>query len=96
MTSRAYRNCEKIMRTAIQNDFTFQITRSQLSLFIKYEVGADKRTVKAYLQYLQDFGFIEKVGVSGRIFKLNLQVLPSELVRVVQEAVSEGKQLKLM
>ena len=52
--------------------------------------------MKAYLQYLQDFGFIEKVGVSGRIFKLNLQMLPSDLVRVVQEAVDEGKQLKLM
>lgn len=80
----------------IHNGFTFQITRSQLSLFIKYEVGADKRTVKAYLQHLQDFGFIEKVRVSGRIFKLNLQMLPADLVRVVREAVSEGKQLKLM
>ena len=66
------------------------------SLSCRRRPGADKRTVKAYLGHLQDFGFIEKVGISGRIFKLNLQVLPSELVKVVQEAVSEGKQLKLM
>ncbi|NIR86705.1 hypothetical protein GWO13_03715 [Candidatus Bathyarchaeota archaeon] len=72
------------------------ITKSQLSLFIKYEVGAEKRTVKVYLEHLPDFGFIEKVGISGRIFKLNLQMLPSDLVKIVQEAVNEGKQLKLM
>jgi len=90
MTSRAVKQCEKLIRQAVELGFTHQITRHALAVLIKKEIGSDPRTVKNWISNLQDFGFVKRVN--SRVFTLNLNLVEGAL----ELAVRNGSQKKLM
>lgn len=63
MVSKAFRKCVELVEEMLRRGYTLQIPSSEVEKFIKIDIGADKRTVKKYMQMLtEDLGFLKAVA----------------------------------
>lgn len=90
MTSKAFKQCEKLIKEAVKVGFTHQISRHSMKVLIKRDIGADPRTLRNWLCNLEDFGFITSVNPS--VYQLDLSLVEGAL----ELAVKNGSQKKLV
>jgi len=63
MVSKAFRKCVELVEEMLSRGYTLQIPSSEVERLIKIEVGADKRTVRKYVQMLtEDLAFLKTVA----------------------------------
>ena len=63
MVSKAFRKCVELVEEMLRRGYTLQIPSSEVERLIKISVGADKRTVRKYVQMLtEDLAFLKAVA----------------------------------
>jgi len=63
MVSKAFRKCVELVEEMLRKGYTLQTPSSKVERLIKIGIGADKRTVKKYVQMLtEDLAFLKAVA----------------------------------
>jgi len=91
MVSKAFRKCLELVEEMLKRGYTLQIPSSEVERLIKIGIGADKRTVKKYVQMLtEDLAFLKTVTKNPFgivIYRID--------VEAVEQSVSEHMKEKL-
>ena len=91
MVSKAFRKCVELVEEMLKRGYTLQIPSSEVERLIKISVGADKRTVRKYVQMLtEDLAFLKTVAKNPFgivIYRID--------VEAVEQSVSEHMKEKL-
>ena len=91
MVSKAFRKCVELVEEMLKRGYTLQIPSSEVERLIKISVGADKRTIRKYVQMLtEDLAFLKTVTKNPFgivIYRID--------VEAVEQSVSEHMKEKL-
>jgi len=91
MVSKAFRKCVELVEEMLKRGYTLQIPSSEVERLIKISVGADKRTIRKYVQMLtEDLAFLKTVTKNQFgivIYRID--------VEAVEQSVSEHMKEKL-
>ena len=96
MVSKAFRKCVELVEEMLRRGYTLQIPSSEVERLIKISVGADKRTVRKYVQMLtEDLGFLEvsaKNPLGITIYRIDIPAVEQFVSQHLKEKL---RQLKL-
>ena len=90
MSSRTVAKCEALMQRLVDAGFTHQVSVSVLRTVIKRDIGGDPRTVRNWIQNLEDLGMLRRVGPVVWTLELN------RVEGLLELAVVKGQQQKLV
>ena len=96
MVSKAFRKCVELVEEMLRRGYTLQIPSSEVERLIKIEVGADKRTVRKYVQMLtEDLAFLKAVAKNPFgivIYRIDVEAVEQFVSEHLKERL---KQLRL-
>ncbi|RLI43058.1 hypothetical protein DRO69_09700 [Candidatus Bathyarchaeota archaeon] len=96
MVSKAFRKCVELVEEMLRRGYTLQIPSSEVERFIKIGIGADKRTVRKYVQMLtEDLAFLKAVAKNPFgivIYRIDVPTIEQFVSKHMKEKL---RQLKL-
>ena len=96
MVSKAFRKCVELVEEMLKRGYTLQIPSSEVERLIKISVGADKRTVRKYVQMLtEDLAFLKTVTKNPFgivIYRIDIEAVEQSVSEHMKEKL---RQLKL-
>ena len=96
MVSKAFRKCVELVEEMLSRGYTLQIPSSKVERLIKIGIGADKRTVRKYVQMLtEDLAFLKTVAKNPFgivIYRIDVEAVEQFVSEHLKERL---KQLRL-